>query len=95
MSLGSVLGLLVKSQAKLTMLSQVVFLPSIMLSGILFPADLLPNGLEFAGSLFPASWGYRLLLDGGFSPGNLWPLTLILAAAILLDSILLKRLRSE
>ena len=95
LSLGSVLGLLVKSQAKLTMLSQVVFLPSIMLSGILFPADLLPNGLEFAGSLFPASWGYRLLLDGGFSPGNLWPLTLILAAAILLDSILLKRLRSE
>ena len=33
LSVGSVLGLLVKSQAKLTMFSQLLFLPSIMLSG--------------------------------------------------------------
>ncbi len=35
-SAACVLGLAVKNQAKLTMLSQVVFLPSILLSGIMF-----------------------------------------------------------
>lgn len=43
LSIGSVLGLTVKNQAKLTMVAQLVFLPSIMLSGIMFPANLLPN----------------------------------------------------
>ena len=42
LSVGCVLGLAAKSQAKLTMLSQVIFQPSIMLSGIMFPVDLLP-----------------------------------------------------
>ena len=40
-------GLLVKNQAKLTMYCQIVFLPSILLSGIMFlEADLLPGALE-------------------------------------------------
>ena len=46
LSIGSVLGLAVKNQAKLTMTAQLVFLPSIMLSGIMFPVDLLPGFLE-------------------------------------------------
>ena len=41
LGIGSVLGLAVKNQAKLTMTAQLVFLPSIMLSGIMFPADLM------------------------------------------------------
>lgn len=36
-SIGSVLGQAVKNGAKLAMVSQLVFLPSILLSGILFP----------------------------------------------------------
>ena len=43
LSLGSILGLSVKNQSKLTMVSQIAFLPSIMLSGIMFPAGLLPG----------------------------------------------------
>ena len=34
LSIGSILGLVVKNQAKLTMIAQLVFLPSIMLSGL-------------------------------------------------------------
>ena len=34
--IGNILGLTVKNQAKLTMIAQLVFLPSIMLSGIMF-----------------------------------------------------------
>ena len=49
LAISCVLGLAVKNQAKLTMYSQVVFLPSIMLSGIMFSAELLPNFLESMG----------------------------------------------
>ena len=49
LSIGSILGLAVKNQAKLTMTAQLVFLPSIMLSGIMFPVDLLPGFLEATG----------------------------------------------
>ena len=72
LSIGSILGLTLKNQAKLTMLAQLVFLPSIMLSGIMFPISLLPDFLQVIGRLFPASWGYRLMLDKGLRLENLW-----------------------
>lgn len=81
LSIGSVLGLAVKNQSKLLMLSQLVFLPSIMLSGIMFPADMLPKFLELAGKIFPSAWGYKLMQDGGLSLGNLLPLAVILIIA--------------
>ena len=95
LSIGSALGLAVKNQAKLTMVAQLVFLPSIMLSGILFPAELLPPALKLAGRLFPAFWGYRLMVPGGFHWNSLWPLLLILAAASLACALRIKRLRAE
>lgn len=95
LSIGSVLGVLVKSQSKLTMISQLIFLPSIMLSGIMFPADMLPKVLELAGKVCPASWGYYLMGDQGFYMGNLWPLLVIFLGAAILCGFLLKRLQSE
>ena len=87
---GSVLGLAAKSQAKLTMAAQLVFLPSIMLSGIMFPASLLPGPLEGAGRIFPAFWGYRAMLDGGLRLENLWYLVLVSCLAFGVCGILLK-----
>lgn len=52
LSIGSILGLAVKNQAKLSMVSQLVFLPSLMLSGIMFPSNLLPETFEAAGKVF-------------------------------------------
>ena len=95
LSIGSVLGLAVKNQAKLTMISQLIFLPSIMLSGIMFPIDLLPRLFESAGKIFPAAWGYQLMTDNGFSFGNLWPLLAIFAVAAVLCGFSLKRLEAE
>ncbi len=66
LSIGSILGLIIKSQTKLTMIAQLVFLPSIMLSGTMFPIELLPDFLRMIGRIFPAFWGYRLMLDDGF-----------------------------
>ncbi len=95
LSIGSVLGLLIKNQAKLTMISQLVFLPSIMLSGIMFSIDLLPKILEFAGKIFPATWGYKLLIDNNFHFNNFLPLLVIFLTATILCSFLLKKLQSE
>lgn len=95
LSIGSVLGLSIKNQAKLTMISQVIFLPSIMLSGIMFPVDLLPRFFKIVGKIIPATWGYKSMVDDGIYFGNLWPLGGILIGMAILCIILLKRLQSD
>ena len=95
LSIGSILGLVVKNQAKLTMIAQLVFLPSIMLSGIMFPIDLLPDFLETIGRVFPASWGYRLMLDNGFCFENLWYLLLAFFAAVIVCGMVLKKQKAQ
>ena len=95
LSIGGILGLAVKNQAKLTMIAQLVFLPSIILSGIMFPIDLLPDFLEAIGRIFPASWGYRLMLDHGFCLENLWYFILVFCAAVMICAILLNKQKSK
>ena len=91
LSIGSVLGLTVKNQAKLTMIAQLVFLPSIMLSGIMFPIDLLPDFLEIIGRIFPASWGYRLMLNKGFCFENIYYLIFIFLVAVIVCKTILEK----
>ena len=91
LSIGSLLGLMVKNQGKLTMMEQLVFLPSIMLSGIMFPSSLLPDFLAGIGRIFPAFWGYRLMLAHGFSPENLWYLIAVFLAAVIVWVIYFRR----
>ena len=57
LSIASIIGLAVKDQAKTSMVSIIIFLPSIMLSGIMFPIELLPKAFEIVGKIFPASMG--------------------------------------
>ena len=63
LSIASIIGLVVKDQAKTSMVSIIIFLPSIMLSGIMFPIELLPKAFEMVGKIFPASWGYKVMAD--------------------------------
>ncbi len=95
LSIGSILGLTLKNQAKLTMLAQLVFLPSIMLSGIMFPISLLPDFLQVIGHVFPAYWGYRLMLDKGLRLENLWYLILVSCIAVMIGILLLNKQKSE
>lgn len=95
LAISCVLGLGVKDQAKLTMYSQVVFLPSIMLSGIMFSAELLPDILANIGKLFPATWGYTLLVQKNIDVTTFIPLAIILIIAIFISMVLLKKVRSE
>ncbi len=91
LSIGSILGLVVKSQAKVTMIAQLLFLPSIMLSGIMLPIEILPESLKILGRIFPATWGYRLMLDNGFHIKNLWYLIIVFCIAVIVCMSLLKK----
>ena len=95
LSIGSILGLTLKNQAKLTMLAQLVFLPSIMLSGIMFPISLLPDFLQVIGHVFPAYWGYRLMLDKGLRLANLWYLILLTCIAVITCILLMNKQKSK
>lgn len=95
LSIGSILGLIVKNQAKMTMIAQLVFLPSIMLSGIMFPIEFLPDFLETLGLIFPALWGYRLMLNNGFCFENLWYLIVIFFVAVIVCGIILKKQKAK
>lgn len=92
LSIASIIGLAVKDQAKTSIVSIIVFLPSILLSGIMFPIDLLPKAFQTAGKIFPASWGYRIMADHIFQLKNLVPLTVLFVLAVFACIILLRRL---
>lgn len=75
--IGSCLGVLVKSSSKLTMISQVVFLPSMMLSGIMFPNNMLPDVFQTISKLFPATWGFELMCSKTILTTNIFILLII------------------
>jgi ABC-2 type transport system permease protein len=54
-SIGLLLGVTARNQAQATMLSQAVFLPSLLLGGLMFPANMLPAPLMWVGRIFPAT----------------------------------------
>lgn len=91
LSIGCILGLLVKNISKLTMISQIIFLPSIMLSGIMFPSNMLPRALEYAGRIFPATWGYRLMTNDDFNLALYIPLIMIFVISVMICAYLLSR----
>ena len=88
----SIIGLAVKDPAKTSMFSIIIFIPSTMLSGIMFPTELLPKAFKTAGKLFPASWGYQQMTARVLTFENLLPLLLIFVLALVLCSILLRRI---
>ena len=63
LGIGCIFGLVMKNIAKLTMVSQIIFLPSIMLSGIMFPTDLLPKALNYVSKIFPATWAFQAMTE--------------------------------
>ncbi|MDI6880881.1 MAG: ABC transporter permease [Desulfitobacteriaceae bacterium] len=65
--LGLLIGVAARSQPIATMLSQAVFLPTIMLGGIMFPASMLPQPLRVLGRLLPAT--YVMQSFSGFAFG--------------------------
>ena len=69
--MGLLIGVISKSQSVATMFSMVIYMPSLLLSGIMFPASMLPKLFAWLGRILPASQamlafnglGYHLKTD--------------------------------
>lgn len=59
--IGTVFGLCFKNTGKMGMATQLVFLPSLLLSGIMFDSSMLPSTLYHVGYVLPATWGFRVM----------------------------------
>ncbi len=75
-ALGVLLACFVKKQSSLTLVGQCLFLPTVMLSGIMFPASLLPKPMQIVGEILPAAQGIRLVSGGAL---QLKPLLILLS----------------
>lgn len=95
LAVGTVLGLLIKNTSKLTMASQFIFLPSIMLAGIMFPVNMLPKVLENVGKIFPATWGFKLMTSESFDIKLIIPLVVILFATTCISGYQLSKISLE
>ena len=95
LAVGTVLGLLIKNISKLTMVSQFIFLPSIMLTGIMFPVNMLPKVLENVGKIFPATWAFKLMTSEVFEVKLLMPLVAIMFVSICISGYKLSKISLE
>jgi ABC-2 type transport system permease protein len=79
---GTLFGLFVKSANKLTMTAQLVFLPSVVLSGIMFPAELLPDAVRYAGRVLPAASGFALMCGARMDAAYWLPLAAVVTVSV-------------
>lgn len=93
-AVGTVLGLFIKSTSKLTMISQVIFLPSIMLSGIMFPVDLLPGVFASIGKFFPATMGFSVMRAEHLTSNLLMPLFVVMFVAFIICAVRLRLMKN-
>ncbi len=83
LAIGCIFGLLIKQQAKLTMAAMIIFLPSIMLSGIMFSADLLPQFMQYIAYVFPATIAFKAMTSF-----QVWHIPVLLAEFIVLGGVI-------
>lgn len=94
-AVGTVIGLYVRDASKLTIFSQLIYLPSIMLSGIMFDIALLPKAFLWIGRIFPATWGFLAMKSNGISFTYIIPQLIISGICFLLIAIRLMRIVKE
>ncbi|MDD4323761.1 MAG: ABC transporter permease [Eubacteriales bacterium] len=78
-SLGTLLASFVRKQASLALVGQFLFLPTILLSGIMFPRNLLPKPFQYLGEVLPATQAMKLISNGNF---QLTPLLILIAITV-------------
>lgn len=53
--IGLLIGVAARSQSFATMISMIIFMSTVLLSGIMFPANMLPKSVLWLGRIFPAT----------------------------------------
>ncbi|HSJ96650.1 MAG TPA: ABC transporter permease, partial [Myxococcota bacterium] len=82
---------LVRTSAQAVFLTVFIILPSFVLSGVMFPYQLMPDGVRQIGAILPLRWyqiGLRRLVLRGADLGDVWlpllALTLLFAGLLAL-----------
>ncbi|MDE6585085.1 MAG: ABC transporter permease [Clostridia bacterium] len=83
LAIGCIIGLLFKQQAKLTMIAMIIFLPSTMLSGIMFPAEMLPQFMQYIAYAFPATIAFKAMTNF-----QVWHIPVLLAVFAVLCGVI-------
>jgi len=92
-SVGLAIGVTARGQAHATMLAMLIFLPSLLLSGVMFPSSLLPEPLAWLGYAFPAThalqsfYGFAYGMPTSVNPGLALAMDLGLGALALLVAL--------
>lgn len=92
LSIGVLVSALARNSAQAVFLTVFVILPSFVMSGVMFPYQLMPDGIRQLGAILPLRWyqiGLRRLILRGGDLGDVWVPILALCAlfAILLALI--------
>lgn len=75
LSVGVLISALVRTSAQAIFLTVFIIMPSFVLSGVMFPYQLMPDGVRQAGALLPLRWyqiGLRRLVLRGAELGDVW-----------------------
>jgi ABC-2 type transport system permease protein len=95
LGVGLLISTAVKTQAQAMQLSTFYMLPSILLTGFMFPTEAMPLFCRVLGNLLPMTY-YLEVVRGialkGLGLGHLWePATILTAFALLLVTVSVKR----
>jgi ABC-2 type transport system permease protein len=84
--LGTLIGVISKDSRMTILWSQLIFLPSTMIGGIMIPTGALPDSLRGISCLLPTSWArqiFDLSLGGTPSAAIIWPIAILLSGGLL------------
>lgn len=93
-SIGMLLGLFIQSQARLSMVAMILFLVSIMLSGIMLPDQFLPEVLKSASEVLPSRWAFNAMI-GNDVIENILPMLAVFFASTIISTIRLRKIGNE
>lgn len=60
--IGVFIGTAARNQAMSSMLSMIVFLPTVLFSGIMFPVEMLPEGFRWVSWIFPGTYAMQAFI---------------------------------
>ncbi len=79
--IGLLIGVVSPSSRATILLAQALFLPSMMIGGLMFPAHMLPDALRTVALLLPSTHAVNIL--GGWTPGGIYTFNPYASAAVL------------
>jgi ABC-2 type transport system permease protein len=91
-SLGALISCLVKKQTTMTLVSQCLFLPTVLFSGIMFPSEMLPKPMQWIGEILPATQGVRLFTGTQTALVPIIRLCALTVAAFAVSAVLFRRI---